>query len=67
MNVVLVTWRPLPPRELFFLGVLYPLVGTEAMQGAAGTVTGREDSDMNLLVVSTMGTLSACLMELGKP
>ena len=57
----------MPQSELFFLGVLYPLVGTEAMQGAAGTVTGLEDRDMNLLVVSTMGTLSACLMELGSP
>ena len=32
-----------------------------------GTVTGLEDRDMNLLVVSTIGTLSACLMELGRP
>ena len=52
--------------ELFFSGVLYPLVGTLAQVGN-GTVTGLEDSDMNLLVVSTMGTLSACLMELGSP
>ena len=53
--------------ELFFLGVLYPLVGSEAWHAAMGTVTGLEDRDMNLLVVSTMGTLSACLMELGRP
>ena len=52
--------------ELFFLGVLYPLVGT-LTQLVCGTVTGREERDMNLLVVSTMGTLSACLMELGRP
>ena len=33
----------------------------------AWTVTGLEDSEMNLLVVSTMGTLSAWRMEDGRP
>lgn len=55
--------------ELFFLGVLQPLFGTEDTGPGAGawTVTGLEDREMNLLVVSTMGTLSAWRIEVGRP
>ena len=44
-------------------------MGTEDTGPGSGawTVTGLEDSEMNLLVVSTIGTLSAWRMEVGRP